>query len=825
MSQKVIKLNQFKPRPYQDRLVQAFEEGRIKRFVAIWPRRCLSGESHITMADGSFKLLRDIKVGDEILSWENISGEFVPSKVTGHWKTEIKKTKKVKSFGSLTLVSSNDHVFANTVHSSDQIKWTPLKDLGRNRKLMQYAGIDDSIYIDDSISDSLLAEFLGLMMGDGYCSGDQQPKFTNSNPEVIERMELLVSSLFNVQINKVENGNCIDLRFSNGTLGGGAYRNDIKDFFKNNGINIQKSLRCLPSFVWKFSHDSIYRFFAGLIAADGNIYIHKNGFINEMRRRTVPPAVEVTISCGMSDLYAWDIYWLLRKVGIFPQVPYKEKGSNWKIKIAKCLDLKKMLNIPIPGKNENRLLALNLIKDRYRQASTFKSCIRTSYAIQDSEDEELYDIEVDVFHCFIANGYLVHNSGKDICALNLLLRSALRRIGTYFYVFPTFSMGRRIIWDAIDIDGRRIIDHYIPEDLVESRNEQQMRIRLINGSQIQILGSDDVDKSLVGTNAVGIVFSEYALQDPHAWQLSIPILKASNGWALFVSTVRGRNHFYDLYEVVKDRDDWFCELLTVEDTQHITVAEIEKEIESGQISRDLAMQEFWNDFNLGVEGSFYGKYIDELRKKNQITDVMWEPYLSVHTALDLGYNDLFIIIWFQCTRDGQIRIIDYYENNKQGLEHYAKIIKDKPYTYGKHIAPHDIAVHDLSTGVSRWKMLHDLGITCLRQEGKLPSIDDGIEAVRRILPKCWFDKVKCEKLIKYLENYRQEYDNKRKVYKSQPLHDINSHAADAMRYLALGLSKVQAGSSSPEELDKRYKEAVFGSNYIDNGFFSNDKGY
>jgi phage terminase large subunit len=336
-------------------------------------------------------------------------------------------------------------------------------------------------------------------------------------------------------------------------------------------------------------------------------------------------------------------------------------------------------------------------------------------------------------------------------------------------------MGRRILWDAIDIDGQRIINHYLPEDIVESRNEQQMRIRLINGSQIQILGSDDVDKSLVGTNAVGIVFSEYALQDPHAWQLSIPILKASAGWALFVSTVRGRNHFYDLYEVVKDRDDWFCELLTIEDTKHITVAEIEKEIESGQISRDLAMQEFWNDFNLGVEGSFYGKYIDDLRKKNQITQVMWEPYLPVHTAWDLGYNDSTTIVFFQVSGPS-IRIIDYYENNKQGLEHYAKVVKDKQYTYGKHIAPHDIAVHDLSTGVSRWKMMHDLGITFVRVEGKLPSIDDGIEAVRRILPRCWFDDKSCGKLIKYLENYRQEYDNKRKVYKSTPLHDINSHA-------------------------------------------------
>jgi len=312
------------------------------------------------------------------------------------------------------------------------------------------------------------------------------------------------------------------------------------------------------------------------------------------------------------------------------------------------------------------------------------------------------------------------------------------------------------------------MDYYIPKEILEGKNEQMMRIRLINGSQIQILGSDNFDNSLIGTNAVGMVFSEYALQDPRAWSFSIPILKASNGWAMFVSTVRGRNHFYDLYNAVKDLPDWFCEKLTVEDTKHISLEEIEKEIESGQISRDLALQEFWNDFNLGVEGSFYGKYIDDLRRKGQITNVLWEPYLPVHVAVDLGYNDPTCIIWAQY-HNNQLRIIDYYQNNKKGLDFYAKIIKEKPYTYGKYIAPFDIGVHDLSTGISRWKMMHDLGITFMRYSEKAPSIEDGIEMVRRTLPKAWIDEKTCEPLIKSLENYRQEYDNKRKVYKSQPL--------------------------------------------------------
>ena len=369
-------------------------------------------------------------------------------------------------------------------------------------------------------------------------------------------------------------------------------------------------------------------------------------------------------------------------------------------------------------------------------------------------------------------------------------------------------MGRRILWDAIDNSGKRILNYYIPEELIESRNEQGMRIRLTNGSQIQILGSDNFDQTLVGTNALGMVFSEYALSDPRAYSFSIPILKASNGWVLMASTPRGKNHMWELYNVAQESPDWFCEKLSLDDTKHVSIDEIEKDIAEGQMSRDLAMQEWWTSFDLGIEGSFYGRQIDLLRQKGQIAHVPWEPYFPVHTAWDLGFSDPTCVISFQCI--GQvIRIIDCYENTKKGLEHYAKIVKEKEYSYGKHLAPFDVAVHDLGTGISRWKMMHDLGITFVRYQDKQPNIDDGIEAVRRILPKVWFDERACAPLIKSLENYHQEYDVKKRVYKSNPLHDWSSHWSDAFRYLCLGLPKV-TNVSSPEALEKRYNEAVYG---------------
>lgn len=441
------------------------------------------------------------------------------------------------------------------------------------------------------------------------------------------------------------------------------------------------------------------------------------------------------------------------------------------------------------------------------------------------------DYQLDLCHEFESGKrkkFLViwpRRAGKDICALNLLLRAAIRKVGTYFYIFPTFSSGRRILWDAIDISGKRILNYYVPDEIVESRNEQGMRIRLKNGSQIQILGSDNFDTTLVGTNAVGMVFSEYALSDPRAYSYSIPILKASDGWVLIVSTPRGKNGLWGLYNVALEHPNaWYSQKLSVDDTKHIPIEEIEKEIDQGQMSRDLALQEFWTSFDLGVEGSFYAKYLDELRRKDQITRVIWEPHFPVHTAWDLGYNDPTTIIFFQIINN-QIRIIDCYENNKKGLDHYAKIVREKDYVYGKHIAPFDIAVHDLGTGLSRWKMMHDLGISFVRYSEKQPSIDDGIETVRRNLPKMWFDLKSCETLIKSLENYRQEYDHKRKVYKQNPLHDNHSHFADAMRYLCVALPMLTNGND-PKALEKRYNEAVYGNETQPSGFFRDDlQGY
>jgi phage terminase large subunit len=402
---------------------------------------------------------------------------------------------------------------------------------------------------------------------------------------------------------------------------------------------------------------------------------------------------------------------------------------------------------------------------------------------------------------------LPRRAGKDVTAFNICIRMLLRRVQTIYYIFPTYSQGRKVLWDAITIDGMRVLD-FIPPELIESKREQQMQIRLKNGSVLQVIGSDNYDNSLIGTNPGGLVFSEYALSDPNAFKYAIPILRANDGWALFVSTPRGKNHMWDLWNIAKDYPDtWFAYKLTVDETKHVSPEEIQEDIKSGQMSEDMARQEYWCSFDMGAEGSYYIKYLDNLRLRSQIGQVPWDPSLKVHTAWDIGVDDDTAIIFFQVLGQS-IRIIDCYNKNKEGLEHYIKVLNAKPYQYGRHIAPHDLRVMEWGGGITRIEKALQLGVRFEVADGKI-GLEDGIEAVRSTLPRCFIDEKMCAPFIKSLENYRQEWDPRREKYKSQPLHDKNSHYADAMRYLCISLPKTQ-DSISAKDLDNRYLEAMYG---------------
>lgn len=398
-------------------------------------------------------------------------------------------------------------------------------------------------------------------------------------------------------------------------------------------------------------------------------------------------------------------------------------------------------------------------------------------------------------------------SGKDVSAYNFCIRELIRSVKTIYYVFPTFASGRRILWDAIDNDGFRLLD-YMPADLVDSRHEQYMRIRLKNGSVFQVIGSDSYDNTLVGTNPQGVVFSEFAMSDPRAYQFVRPILTANNGWVLIISTPRGKNFLYDMYNAaLQNQDVWFVSKLTIDETKHIPMERILEERAVGDMSEDLQMQEYWTSFSLGVEGSYYCRYVDTARLCGRIGPVPWDPQFPVHTAWDIGVRDKTSIIFFQVAGQS-INVIDCYEKNKEGIEHYVNLIKSKPYTYGVHVGPHDIRNMEFSTGTTRWEKARQLGVTFEVADNL--GIMDGIEAVRTTLPRMWFDESKCAFLIKALENYRQEWDPKREISKKMPYHDKFSHMADAMRYLCIHLPKLR-DCMSPEDIERIRRDVQEGA--------------
>jgi len=363
------------------------------------------------------------------------------------------------------------------------------------------------------------------------------------------------------------------------------------------------------------------------------------------------------------------------------------------------------------------------------------------------------------------------------------------RVGVYYYFFPTFRQGKRVLWDGIGGDGFRFMDHF-PEGIVADRNSTEMKIRLRNGSIFQIIGTDNLDMSIIGANPVGCVFSEYALQSPKAWDLMRPVLRENGGWAAFLYTPRGRNHGFSLYEQGLDNpNDWFVQLLTSADTARddgspiITRSDIEEEIRSG-MPPELAEQEFNCSFNAGMEGNYYGDLLTEAEEDGRITHVTHNPRNRVITCWDLGVDDATAIWFFQVVNHERF-FIDYEESRGKSFEYYAKILLEKPYIYETHVFPADIRNRDVSIPGTRKDIAFSLGIRPIREAPKW-HIADGINSVRMMIKTSYFDEKKCKIGLEALRNYRKEWDEGRREFKPAPLHDWTSHAADALRAGAVG---------------------------------------
>lgn len=370
--------------------------------------------------------------------------------------------------------------------------------------------------------------------------------------------------------------------------------------------------------------------------------------------------------------------------------------------------------------------------------------------------------------------------GKSVSAVNHLIRAAIentKEAPRYAFIGPTYSQTKRVIWDYL---------LKFTEPLNATANIAELRVDFW-GRRIQLAGSDNPD-SLRGQYFDGVVFDEFGDQNPKIWSEVVrPALSDRMGWALFLGTPKGNNHFKSLRDHASEHNDWALLEFRASETGLIPQAELDAA--KSEMGDDKYLQEFECSFDSAIEGSYYGQLLNELPPE-RFHDIPVDGLAKTYCAWDLGIGDS-TAIWV-CQRVGlETRLIDFVENHGQGLDWYVNWLRTNHYELAEQLLPHDVQVRELGTGRSRMELLQEAGlnITIVPRMG----VDDGIQAVRRLIPYCWFDS-KTKRGVDALRNYRRQYDDKRQVYWDKPLHDWASHASDAFRYLAIGMSETTSWS-------------------------------
>ena len=404
--------------------------------------------------------------------------------------------------------------------------------------------------------------------------------------------------------------------------------------------------------------------------------------------------------------------------------------------------------------------------------------------------------------------------------------AAFERVQNLWYALPSYSQARKALWTAVNPHtGKKRLDEAFPAEIRDSTNEQEMRIVFKNGSTFQLIGSDSYN-SLVGSTPGGVVFSEYALADPASWGFIRPILLEAKGWAVFVSTPRGKNHHHDLFKfaetVAETSEDWFAELLTSDDTGVFTKEELQSElaemiaVNGESYGRALWEQEYFCSFEASLPGAIYGEELAWMQQHGRICAVGHDPEYPVHTAWDLGFSDE-TAIWFWQIVSNELRLIDYHESSFKSVEFYADLLnryrKEKKYTYGTHWLPHDARPRTLASGgKSILQQMVDFDVGRCAIAPRL-DVEEGIQATRATLKQCWIDENACSVGIEHLKQYRRSWDDEKKIFSASPVHDQHSHGSDAARVLSLVWRREKIQQAEKPFLDKLHAGNVVNLTY------------
>jgi hypothetical protein len=367
--------------------------------------------------------------------------------------------------------------------------------------------------------------------------------------------------------------------------------------------------------------------------------------------------------------------------------------------------------------------------------------------------------------------------GKTVLAINHLQKGALQcplprpRLA---YIGPTYRQAKSVAWDFLQAYAR-------PIPGIEF-NQSELRADYPNGGRVTLYGADNPD-SLRGLYLDGVVLDEFGLMPSNVFSEVIrPALADRGGWALFIGTPAGKNQFYDIVQQAK-RDDADWAFIEHKASQTGILSPTELRAARSVMTQDEYDQEFECSFDASVKGAIYADQLADARASGRITRIPYEPTLPVDTDWDLGVGDATAIWYTQSLKTGEVRVIDYDEGSGEGLPYYAGRLKQKPYSYGVHWAPHDIQVREFTSGRSRIETAASMGITF--QIHPKHSVEDGIHAGRLIFPKCWFDAERCKAGLEALQHYRRDYNTRLSEFKAIPVHDWASHGADAWRGFAV----------------------------------------
>lgn len=369
--------------------------------------------------------------------------------------------------------------------------------------------------------------------------------------------------------------------------------------------------------------------------------------------------------------------------------------------------------------------------------------------------------------------------GKTVWSTNEIIDRAIHtehKQPQFAYIAPNYGQAKRVAWDMFKqftsvFPNRKIYEQELRID-IPITDDRKIRMML--------LGAENPD-SLRGLYLHGAVLDEYASMYSNVWtEVVRPALSDHQGWAHFVGTPKGSNHFKDIYDQATGKENWFRAIYKASETGVIPEEELRAALED--MPEEEYLQEYECDFGAALIGAYYGKEMRRARNEFRITRVPYDTGFPVITAWDLGINDS-MSIWFLQFVGREIRVLEYYENSGEGLGHYVDYIKSRPYSYEVHLLPHDAEARELGTGVTRQETLRNLGLGRTQVVPK-QNLMDGINATRNVIGRCWFDEQRCIQGIKCLENYQKKWDSKTKVFRNTPLHDWASHGADAFRTFA-----------------------------------------